>query len=232
MNYCIIIPARKGSKGIKNKNRQLIDNKPMIAYTFDAAVTANITSEIYLTSDDLEVIKLAKKNNDIKTPFLRPKELSEDNSGMAEVVLHLLEWIYNDYGSYPVNFILLQPTSPLRDGDDIKKAVVKFEESGKESLFSACKVSQHPFEMFHIKENGVLDFFYKQHEATQSKNRQAYREVYFEDGSIYICNAKWFLESKSFIDNKSAIYKIEQNHALDIDTEYDLNIARSLSINY
>jgi CMP-N-acetylneuraminic acid synthetase len=191
MEYIFIIPARGGSKGIKKKNLQKIGDKSLIEYSFDAAKGANISDDIYLTSDDKEMIDLAISSS-IKAPFIRPIEYSTDTATMFDVVKHLLDWIKNEHGEYPKNFILLQPTSPFRDANDVIEAIKIYENSNKNSLISATEVTQHPFEMFHIDDTG-LDFFYKKNDTIISKNRQEYKKVYFEDGSIYICDVEWFL---------------------------------------
>ena len=222
-----IIPARLGSKGIKKKNTQKIHGKPLIEYTFDAANKSKYIDASYITTDDEAAIKLAATNN-IGSLFVRPEYLSTDDASTVDVVVHFLNQYLNEYHVYPKSFILLQPTSPLRDNNDIDNAILKYNSTKSNSLFSASKVLQHPYEMFHQKNNGKLDFFYRRYHDVQTKARQYYQEVYFEDGAIYICDTEWFLHTKQFFDESSDIYILQQEHAIDIDEPIDLEMAKLL----
>jgi CMP-N,N'-diacetyllegionaminic acid synthase len=226
MDYLALIPARSGSKGIVNKNIQDLNGFPMVAYTFYAAINSKLINSVHLSSNDKDVIKIAKKYN-IEVPFVRPESLSSDKSTTLDVVLHFLNWFKKENKFLPKNFILLQPTSPLRDSDDIDNAINKFEKNKTLSLFSACEVSQHPFEMFHIDSNNSLEFFYQKANSVKIKTRQHYRNVYFEDGAIYICNTKWFLKNKVFYNNSSSVTILNKKHSIDIDTFEDLTLART-----
>ena len=224
-NYIAIIPARANSKGIIKKNTQELNGLPMVVHTFIAAKSSDLIDDIYTSTDDKDVISLAN-NYDVKVPFIRPESLSDDKSTTSAVVTHFLDWYKTNKKDLPLNFILLQPTSPMRDSQDIDKAIEKFEKSNLKSLFSACKVSQHPFEMFHMKSNSDLDFFYQKNHSVSIKTRQHYQDVYFEDGAIYICNTKWFLKNKVFLNKKSAVYLLSRQHSLDVDDSEDMDLAR------
>ena len=198
-----IIPARAGSKGIKRKNIQEIGDKPMIEYTFDASRKSKLLDEVLLSTNDLEIIELGKKNK-INVPFVRPEELALDDTSMVDVIDHALKNFNQNYGYFPSYFILLSPTSPFRDNIDIDNAIIKFLESGKDSL-----------------DNMNL-----------SSGRQSYKPYYFIDGAIYICktNAFYdkFLNKKILFDNDSSLYKLKNSHSIDINDPYDLILARAL----
>ena len=85
-----IIPARKGSKKIKNKNRRLINRKPLISYTIEAALKSKYISQLLVSSDDKAIIKIASQYN-IDTPFLRPKKISLDKSEMKQLIIYNIE---------------------------------------------------------------------------------------------------------------------------------------------
>jgi len=214
-----IIPARGGSKGLLRKNILDFLGKPLIAWTIEASLRSKYITKTVVSSDDDEILDIAEYYGaDI---LKRPDELATDTAYMNVVVKHAVESINRQYD----NMILLQPTSPLRDSKDIDHAVEKFYQLNVNSLFSACEVLQHPFDMFHV-DNAKLDFFYKKDDVI--KNRQEYKKVYFEDGSIYIFNTQWFKKYEVFVTSKSLIYEIKKNHAIDIDTEYDFKIAKAL----
>jgi len=225
MNYVAIIPARAGSKGIINKNTQDLNGIPMVAHTFIAAKKSKLIDSVYISTNDKYVLDLAR-NYDIEIPFTRPELLSGDKSTTVDVVIHFLDWFINNNKALPLNFVLLQPTSPLRDSTDINNAIEKFEKNNAESLFSACKVSQHPYEMFHMDSESDLDFFYKKNNNVSIKTRQYYKNVYFEDGAIYICNTEWFLKNKVFLNKQSSVTVLSKKHSIDIDNNEDLLLAR------
>ena len=205
-----IIPARGGSKGLLRKNILDFLGKPLIAWTIEASLRSKYITKTVVSSDDDEILDIAEYYGaDI---LKRPDELATDTAYMNVVVKHAVESINRQYD----NMILLQPTSPLRDSKDIDHAVEKFYQLNVNSLFSACEVLQH----------AKLDFFYKKDDVI--KNRQEYKKVYFEDGSIYIFNTQWFKKYEVFVTSKSLIYEIKKNHAIDIDTEYDFKIAKAL----
>lgn len=224
--YFGIIPARGGSKGIRNKNIQLIGNKPMIQYTFEASKNTSKLDLIILSSDDEKIINLARRF-DIKVPFVRPTTLARDNTPTAKVITHALEWYKREYQDIPENLILLQPTSPFRTGEDIDNAIKKYENSQKDSLTSVCPVSQHPSECLTISDSDELEFINISHNLNLTR-RQLYKKCYFIDGAIYICKTSKFLENKTMFNSSSEIFILPKSHSIDVDDWFDLLIARAI----
>lgn len=222
--FLVIIPARAGSKGIFEKNIQLIGNKPMIQFTIEAAL-ANFNAEnLIITSNDQKVLDIAKKFG-LNIPFKRPDDLSTDISGTVDVIKHVLQWYQSENKSLPKNIILLQPTSPFRDANDIRLAVEKFNQSKKKTLISSTDVMQHPGDCILKSQNGI----YKRLEISGGDlNRQSYPEVLFIDGGIYISEVSHFIKTQDLIGDDPEIYKTDQYNAIDIDTPFDLEIARAI----
>ncbi len=225
-----IIPARGGSKGIKNKNMQLIGEKPMIQYTFEAATASRKLDTTILTSDDRDIIAFAKKIG-IHVPFVRPSSLAKDDTPIIEVIKHALEWHKNEYAYLPEYFIVLPPTSPFRNAADIDNAIEKIESSKKESLISICPVSQHPAECVALGDDGTLEFV-RIEGMDLLHGRQQYKPCYFIDGAIYICKTSTFFEkyydSGIIFDESSDILIMEKRHSIDINDWFDLHLARAL----
>lgn len=224
--YFGIIPAREGSKGIKNKNIQLIGNKPMIQYTFEASRNASKVNCVILSSDDKKIISLARRF-DIKVPFIRPTSLAQDDTPAAKVITHALEWYKEEYHDCPENLILLQPTSPFRTGEDIDNAIERYESSQKDSLISVCPVSQHPSECLTISDSDELKFINIGHNLNLMR-RQLYKKCYFIDGAIYICKTSKFLENETMFNSSSEIFILPKSHSIDVDDWFDLLIARAI----
>ena len=217
MNSLVIIPARKGSKTIKNKNKVNINGKKLIEYTFQALTKSNLNSEICLTTDDEEIIKIAKKYN-IIAPFTRPKNISTDNATLNQVIHHALKWYKNVKNFSPSYVILLQPTSPGREIKDIRDSIKLFIKSNKNSLISVSPPSNHPCELI-LKKNNKNIFLLKRPENAQ---RQKYPETFFIDGSIYIFKTNYFLSKNKIYDENSILYLSKSKNLVDIDNKDDL----------
>lgn len=221
-----IIPARAGSKGIPNKNMQIIGDKPMLQYTLEAAKQSEKLDYCILSSDDPEAIALSKKVG-VNVPFVRPDYLSEDNSPTEEVIIHALEWYKSEFSHFPGVVVLLQPTTPFRTAQDIGNAIKKFEQTGKESLVSVCEISQHPSDCVILLEDKSIERL-PLHRDNKKSGRQAYQKVYFIDGGVYISTFKRFLKEKTMFDNNSEIFIVPKSHGLDIDDFFNLELARAM----
>ena len=226
-NFFGLIPSRKGSKGIINKNMQIIGQKPMIQFTMEAAINANTLNNFILSSDDDKAINLARELG-VHCPFIRPNNLCLDSSSIQDVIDHALKWYEINYGILPENIILLQPTSPFRTAQDIDVAIGLFSKSIKKRLVSVAEPIQHPGDFLIRKKNGDLRRLELDLISDKASGRHAYPETFFIDGGIYIINTAEFLDSHDLIGNDPEIILLPQNHAVDIDTLFDLDFARSV----
>lgn len=117
-----IIPARSGSKGVKDKNIRLLNGHPMIAYTIAAAKLSKSVDRIIVSTDSEKYAEIARKYG-AEVPFLRPAEISGDKATDIEFMIHAINWLYENEGSVPEYWVHLRATCPLRIPDDIDKAV-------------------------------------------------------------------------------------------------------------
>ena len=137
INYLAIIPARKDSKRIKNKNLVKINKKELIKFTIEAAKKTKKINKVIITSDDKKILKIAKK---LKADVVkRPKKLSGDSSATELAIFQALNYFYKDNLNLVKNIILLQPTSPLRNAKNITECINLFERKKYDSIFSAFK---------------------------------------------------------------------------------------------
>lgn len=217
MKVLAIIPARSGSKGVKDKNIRLINDIPLMAYTIKAAKTSGICDEVMVSTDSVEYANIAKSYG-ASVPFLRSKKTSSDRAKTLDCVLEVLDE-YKKIGKTFDVLIILQPTSPLRDAKDIKKAFKIFLKH-KKSVASVCE-----------GDNIVLlrtindDKLEKIVEQNSTIRRQDFKKNYKINGAIYINYIKDIDENTSFNDNEIA-YIMEKSHSIDIDTEWDLKILK------
>jgi CMP-N-acetylneuraminic acid synthetase len=222
--FIVIIPARAGSKGVPEKNIQLIGGKPMIQFTIEAAISVFNLKNILITSNDQKVLDIAVELG-LKIPFIRPDELSTDVANTNDVIKHALNWYQIQYKTIPKNFILLQPTSPFRDSNDIVMAIKQFSQSHKKTLVSASEPIQHPNDFILKDQDGK---FKRLGLGKDSCRRQAYPEVFFIDGGIYIAETNHFLEAFDLIGDDPDVFLTEQFNSIDIDTPFDLEWARAM----
>jgi CMP-N,N'-diacetyllegionaminic acid synthase len=143
-----IIPARSGSKGLKDKNIKELKGKPLIAYTIEAAKKSEIFDRIIVSTDSEKYAEISKKY-EAEVPFLRSNENSGDKAGSWEVVKEVLSKLDEKYDIV----ILLQPTSPLRTSQNIKEAIDLFFEKNADTLFSVCETSHPAFWCNTLNEN-------------------------------------------------------------------------------
>ena len=217
-----IIPARSGSKRIKNKNRIIFENQPLIQWTFDSVKKSILIDRIILSSNDHMIKNMALKNS-IEVPFIRPKHLSKNTTSAYEVTIHAINWLKkNDEMIYDY-IVYLQPTSPLRTGNDIDNSIKNIINSKSNSLISAGEM-MHPLKWsFNLKKMQKLFSFNKN---KISKRSQDLDKSYFLNGAIYIACTKFFVTNKSFFSKKTFIFKMPFERSIDIDNYVDLKLTK------
>mgnify|MGYP006112158355 CR=1 FL=1 len=214
-NYLFIIPARKGSKGIPNKNTKLLNGKPLINYTLDyASKVSTGLDKVCITTDDNKVKELAKKYDfDI---LKRPSKLATDSSSMNDVVKHVIEK-YNRQGIFFKAFIILQPTSPIRHINDFNKIELLYTPE-IDMVVSVRKARENPYYLLY--EENSSGFIAKSKELIITRRQDA-PEVYCLNGSIFMINPKSL--DKSDISNFKKLVKFEMPYerSTDIDDSTD-----------
>ena len=215
------IPARAGSKGLKNKNMVDFLGKPLIYQTLTIAKKLNI-SDIFVSTDSKKILAYAKKFG-IKFDYLRPKKLSTSKSQITDAIFHGIEWLNNNNNNYDA-VLVLQPSNPNRNFQAINKAINLFKNKKIQSLISVSEAEEHPYKYFKLKKNS-WEFLEKK--LVKSHNRQDYPKNYFvEDGNMYLSRLNFLKKYKNFIiRNKTRLYKSSLKK-IDIDTFEDLQIAK------
>ena len=219
-----LIPARKGSKGLKNKNILSLNNKPLVQHTFEAANSSSCIDEVWASSDDLTILSLANSMNikDLK----RPKKFATDQSSSVDVVNHFIDSLPDNLNHEKTYIVYLQPTSPLRDSSHIDEAINQLIEHKNKSLISVMRLRKSPFKSFVISESGNLQSLFN--EQLSNARRQDLQDAYIPNGAIYIFTIAEFLSRKGFPSNGSLPYIMSYNDSIDIDDLEDLKIADNL----
>ncbi|MGF1807623.1 acylneuraminate cytidylyltransferase family protein, partial [Aliivibrio sifiae] len=180
-----IVPARSGSKGLPGKNIKLFGEKPLIAYTIEAALKSKYIDDVIISTDDKGIYDLAISFG-AKASFLRPKHLAEDESLAIDNYIYTIDRLEKEF-NYQINdFVVLQPTSPLRESSDIDGAISLFIEKEADSVISYCE-EYHPITWHkYIDKNGKLEDIF---DNNILKNRQDIRPSYYPNGAIYVFNS-------------------------------------------
>ncbi|MEZ7206957.1 cytidylyltransferase domain-containing protein [Pseudoalteromonas sp. DY56-GL79] len=217
-----IIPARGGSKGLPRKNIRLLNGKPMIAYTIEAALASEHISKVIVSTDDVEIYNIGLESGAEDT-FLRPSELAQDDSRAIDNYLYTLERLGREYNCNIDSFIVLQPTSPLRSTKDIDEAIQLFKNKNADSVISYCEESHPIFWHKYLKDDGRLENIF----PDNIDNRQALKPSYYPNGAIFIFTHSLLLEGKYYSDNTFA-YLMPRSRSVDIDTIDDFMYAEYL----
>ncbi|MBI2047659.1 MAG: acylneuraminate cytidylyltransferase family protein, partial [Parcubacteria group bacterium] len=170
-----IIPARGGSKGIPRKNIKLLADKPLIAYSIEAALGSRLLDRTVVSTDDEEIARVAKELS--TEVVVRPKELAGDKTPMEPVLKYVVDFLEKE-NYIPDTVVLLQPTSPLRTATHVDGALKKFLAGDFDSLVSIFKIYNNRLE---IDKNDLVTPTF-----TESKNRDKRPPAIFENGAIYI----------------------------------------------
>ena len=220
-NVLAIIPARSGSKGLKDKNIKILNGKPMIAYTIEAAIKSNVFEDIMISTDSEKYSQIAKKYG-ATIPFLRDKRLATDESTTIEVVEDVLIKLKENGKEYE-KFMILQPTSPLRDEIDIKKAFDLLNKKNANSVVSMCECEHSPLWTKQLNESTLdLDGFLSN---VGNSGRQKLKKYYRLNGAIYVLKTDYFLKHKNFYKEKSYAYIMDKRKSIDIVDLYDFEYA-------
>lgn len=223
-----IIPARSGSKGIPKKNIALLAKRPLIEYTFDAARGSKLINRFILSTDSEEIAAVGRKNN-IEVPFLRPKELSRDETPTLPVIKHALSFMKDNLEYFAEIILILQPTAPLRKAKHIDEALDLLIKSEADSIVSVVEVPHqyNPHFIMKIKDGGLS--FYKK-DGIDFTRRQDLPKVYSRNGAIYAIKVGPFLKENSLYGKKCLPYIMDFNESINIDTLNDFYIAESFLI--
>jgi CMP-N-acetylneuraminic acid synthetase len=228
MKIVAFIPARAGSKGVPKKNIRLLNGKPLITYSIEAALATKEISDIVVTTDCQLVKEIAGKYP--VTIVDRPYDLSKDDSTTDNVIEHAINELNLQKKYYPDIILLLQCTSPFRTSNHISQALNIFKSKDVKSVVSVIDVNdEHPARMYSINDRNFLSPLHKNEERLR---RQDLSKLYRRNGAIYALLFEEFKKQKTLIPNNSAAYIMQVKDSINIDTEFDFLLAECLMRSY
>ncbi len=217
-----IIPARGGSKGLPGKNVKLLNGKPLIAYTIEAALKSDYINHVIVTTDSKEIADAAKRYG-ADIPFIRPDELAGDTSSAVDVYLHAVNFIKNKDVNID-EFIVLLPTAPMRTSKHINEAIELFRNSDAKTLISV-KEADIPVTWYLNKDsnNRLVNAGFGKGNAIN--NRQLNQKYFIPNGAIYILNYDLLATQRTYYCDNTIAYEMNAEDSIDIDTLFDFKLA-------
>lgn len=218
-----VIPARGGSKGIKDKNIRSLGGLPLIAHVIKAALGSRYLDRVVVTTDSAQIATVAKQQG-ADVPFLRPAALAQDTSKTVDAVAHTLDTLQMKGNNYDI-VVLLQPTQPFTQTEHIDKALEAFiGDKSFSGMVGVCEVKEHPI-LMRTLENGRLNNLLK---MSSTVRRQDMPAVYKVNGCIYINARDDYHQSALSLNDNPIPFIMDRRFCIDIDEESDLNFAQYL----
>ena len=216
-----IVPARAGSKGVKNKNIRCINGYPLIAWSIAAGNMSSMCSRVIVSTDSTEYAEIAEKYG-AEVPFMRPAELAGDNSTDIEFMEHAIGRLYEDEGSVPEFFVHLRPTYPMRDIAVVDDAIKKMMEDPKaSSLRSAHPADVSPFKWFQRTGDGYFKPMYDTMTLDDANMpRQAFPPVFIPDGYVDVLRTESIVKNDVLHGDLMIGYVVDDG--VDVDTMKDM----------
>lgn len=227
-----LIPARSGSKGIKNKNIVDLGGAPLINWSIASALNSRLYDVVCVSTDSSEIRRIALKAG-ADVPFLRPAEIASDHSLQIEVIRHCLEFYQNRNLEFD-SITLLQPTSPFRLIEDLSNSMELYNSTNYETLISVKDITDfNDSACYSAKSNtNFLELFPMSQKVNEGRGgtlRQNFVKKYWRNGSIYIFKPSNIVVDRILIKDPIVGFEMPWKRSINIDSHADLEIARLLS---
>ena len=221
-----VIPARGGSKGIPEKNLAPLAGKPLLSYTCAAALGSRRLTRVVLSTDDARIAQAGRMQG-VDVPFVRPAELSRDDTPMLPVLQHAVRCHEEERGSHVDAVVLLQPTSPLRRPEHIDAAVDLLEQTGADSVVTVVEVPHqfNPVSLQRIEQGRLVPFT----PGVNMTRRQDKPPVYARNGPAVVAVRRSVLFDKNSLygeDTRPIVMSPQES--IDIDGPWDLELVEFL----
>lgn len=227
MSNIAIIPARSGSKGLKDKNIKELSGKPLIAYSIECAQKSKVFDKIFVSTESPRYARIAEKFG-ADASFLRTEANSGDYAGSWDVVREVITH-FEKVGVEFQNIMLLQPTSPLRNSEDVKNCFQELQNKKANAIVSVTETDHSPLWCSRLDDDLNMDQFYKNKYLEMP--RQLLPAYYRLNGAIYLVRREE-LDRKRMFEEKCYAYIMPKERSIDIDTDFDFKMAEYLISQY
>lgn len=214
-----IIPARSGSKSVKDKNIRLLDGKPLIAYSIEHALKAKSISRVIVSTDSDKYAQIAREYG-AEIPFLRPSEYAQDSSLDIDVFAHALRWLKDNEDYCPEIVAHLRPTYPIRNPQDIDEMVSMLAgDPEADAVRCITPAKEIAYKMWKMSLDDVLFPILSDIPEAYNMPRQSLPQIYYQNACIDVIRSSTIIEKKSMTGDRILGYNMK--HFFDIDTETD-----------
>ena len=223
MRILALITARGGSKRLPGKNIRLLGGRPLIGWSIDAAKNIPEICDILVSTDDKAIAEVAR-NAGALVPWLRPAELASDTASSVDVCLHALKW-YEDKNGGVDGLLLLQPTSPFRASDTIRRGIGLFRGHQRRPVLGISPVQSHPMWCFRMEGETLRPFMGG---GGIHLRAQDLPPAYVVNGAFYLITPEVLRKRHSFFtDDMVPLLIAQPEECIDIDTEWDWKMAEA-----
>ena len=229
-----VVTARAGSKGLPGKNLRPLGSKPLLAYTIEAARQSGVLDRVILSTEDQQIADVGREHG-CDVPFIRPRDLAQDDTPHLPVIQHAVKWMAERASYRPDAVMILQPTSPLRQPEDIRGAVDLLAGSNADSVISVSDVPAHvhPMRVLRVDDTGAAVLFVTGEPVRYRINRrQDLPAAWVMNGAIYLCRTHVLTAREpSLYGDRVLVYRMPADRGLSIDDVQDWETAeRALGI--
>ncbi|MCB2173561.1 acylneuraminate cytidylyltransferase family protein [archaeon] len=221
-----IIPARGGSKGIPEKNIKILNGKPLLQYTIEAALESELLSRVILSTDDSKIAEVGRTCG-VEVPFIRPKELAMDDTSSLLVVQHAVSVLKTIGDSYDA-ICLLQPTSPLRKTETIDACITLLFDSQADAVVTVLPVpyEYNPHWVYFRRPDGEL--YLSMGDTNPVPRRQLLPPAFHREGSVYVTRVNVVMDKGSLYGDRLIGYPVNPSESVNIDNMEDWKLAEKL----
>jgi len=223
-----LIPARGGSKGLIRKNVKELCGKPLVAWSIEHGLASKYVDRVIVSTDDQSIADISTRYG-AEVPFLRPKELANDEAKTIDVIIHALDY-FKEVGYVPDYLLLLEPTSPLREVSDIDNCIEALLDNNRAmSIVSVARLeSGHP--EFNIIIKNSTGLIKKLDGSTNFRDlrRQELKDVFFFEGTVYLSDVKSLYCKRTFYHESALACVVPRWKSLEIDELQDFICAEAL----
>lgn len=226
MHIVAVIPARKGSRRVPDKNIRLLGGQPLMAWTIETALAVKSIDRVIVSTDSEKYAKIAKEYG-AEVPFLRPAEISTD-CDTATVAKHCVRYLEKNESYHTTHVVTLQPTSPFRTAKETEAAVdLMFYPNYADSIVSVTPISEHPAWMFQIDCKHLKSFLGFPPRILSGLIAQELPKLYLPNGAIYV-TPRSVIEQERIYGDKIGFVLMSKEHSLDLETEADFKLAEAM----
>ena len=225
MNYIVLICARGGSKGLPNKNIYNFLGKPLISWAISMAKRLENVSRVIVSTDSESIAEIAI-NAGAEVPFMRPDDLSTDESPEWLSWRHAIKYLEKE-GEKNFNLIVLPTTSPLRREVDVNNCITEFEKGNSDVVITVTEPHRNPY--FNMVQNNKLGFSeIVVNDKNKFTRRQDSPEVFDMTTVAFVASVPFVKEYDHIFEGRVRSVEVPKKYSIDIDTFFDMEIAEFL----